>query len=558
MPVARYVENHNSARMGASVPYRDELLRIGGEMSLTIGTMMALSFVVSLIGLAFLIWAVASRQFRVNQSDAELIFPGAEGADHQPDDPTSFGFQAAAEPGEGTDTRHRNLIFALIGFGTFWLVLGSFFGVIASLKLHLPDWLTGSAPLTFGRMRTMHLNSVIYGWLSLAGIGVAMFLVPRLFKTPLRGAKYGWAGLAFWNVGVAVGVYAIATGWTDGMEWLEIPWQVDGLLAIGGGCFAAPLVLTALKRNVHHIYVTAWYYLGALVWFPVLFIIANIPIHSGVQQATVNWWFAHNVLGLWLTPIGVGAAYYVLPKIIGKPIYSYRLSLLGFWALALFYSQVGMHHLIGGPVPTWVVTLSVVQSVMMFIPVIAVAINQHVLWGSNLWAFKQSLPLRFVAFGAVMYTLASFQGSMEAVRAVNTVTHFTHYTVGHAHLGAYAFVSLVLFGTVYYLMPILTGRLWPYPRLIALHFWLVAIGFGVYFFSLTIGGWLQGLTMLDASRDWLESMRITVPYLQGRSVGGTLMTLGHILFAVNLLSLVLVARRSDETAAAPAPATGVS
>ena len=137
----------------------------------------------------------------------------------------------------------------------------------------------------------------------------------------------------------------------------------------GGACLALPLVVTATKREVHHIYVTGWYYLGALIWFPVLFLVANIPgLHVGAQQATVNWWFAHNVLGLWLTPLGVGAAYYFIPRIIGKPIYSYRLSLVGFWALALFYSQVGIHHLIGGPVPTWVVTLSVVQSVMMFVP----------------------------------------------------------------------------------------------------------------------------------------------------------------------------------------------
>ncbi|MEX0449889.1 cbb3-type cytochrome c oxidase subunit I [Spiribacter sp. 221] len=524
-------------------------------MSLTIGSMMALSFVVSLIALAFLIWAVASRQFRMNQEDAELIFPGGEGGDHQPDDPTSFGFQEKAEPGEGTDTRHRKLIFALIGFGTFWLVFGSMFGVIASLKFNIPDWLSGSAPLTFGRVRTVHLNTVIYGWLSLTGIGVAMFLIPRIFKTHLRGVNFAWVGLVLWNIGVAAGAWAIATGWTDGMEWLEIPRPIDIILAAGGACFAIPLVMTALKRNVHHIYVTGWYYLAALVWFPVLFVLGNLPMHSGVQQATVNWWFAHNVLGLWLTPIGVGAAYYILPKIIGKPIYSYRLSLLGFWALALFYSQVGMHHIIGGPVPTWVVTLSVVQSVMMFVPVIAVAVNQHVLWATNLWAFKQSLPLRFVAFGAVMYTLASFQGSLEAVRAVNTVTHFTHYTVGHAHLGAYAFVSLVLFGTVYYLMPILTGRLWPAPRLISLHFWLVAIGFGIYFVSLTIGGWLQGLAMLDASRDWLESMQLTQPYLQGRTLGGTLMTIGHIIFAINLVSLLFASRREETPAATGAPAT---
>lgn len=513
-------------------------------MSLTIGMMMALSFVASLVALAFLIWAVAARQFQVTQADAEAIFDETDGAEHPPDDPTSFGFRA--DGADKSAMTGRVLILTLVGFATVWLVVGSAFGLIASLKLHLPDWLTGHAPLAFGRMRTMHLNSVIYGWLSLAGIGVAMFLVPRIFKAPLQAVPLGWAGLILWNVGVAIGVYAIATGWTDGQEWLEIPWQVDGLLAVGGACFAVPLIMTALRREIHHIYVTAWYYLGALVWFPVIFIGANLPIHSGVQQATVNWWFAHNVLGLWLTPIGVGAAYYVLPKIIGKPIYSYRLSLLGFWALALFYSQVGMHHLIGGPVPTWVVTLSVVQSVMMFVPVIAVAINQHVLWGSNLWAFKRSLPLRFVAFGAVMYTLASFQGSIGAVRAVNTVTHFTHYTVGHAHLGAYAFVSLVMFGTIYYLTPILTGRLWPMPRLISAHFWLVAVGFAIYFVSLTVGGWMQGTAMLDATRDFVESMELTVPYLQGRSVGGALMTAGHLLFAVNLVALALTDHAKPE------------
>ncbi len=391
-------------------------------MIVTIGSMMSLSFIVSLIALAFLMWAVAKGQFPVTQEDAELVF--AEGEGGRPDDPATYGLEAAptdaARPSVG-------LVLALLVAATFWLVLGSAFGLIASLKLHLPDWLTGAAPLTFGRMRTMHLNSVIYGWLSLAGVAMALYLVPKLFETMLEAERLAWWGLGIWNVGVAAGVTAIAFGWTDGQEWLEIPWQLDVTLAVGGALFAIPMVSTALNREVHHIYVTGWCYLGALVWFPVLFFLADIPgLHAGAQQATVNWWFAHNVLGLWLTPIGVGAAYYFIPKIIGQPIYSYRVSLLGVWALALFYSQVGMHHLIGGPVPTWVVTLSVVQTVMMIVPVIAVAVNQHVVVARNFWAFKASIALRFVSTGAVRYTLASLQGSLEAVRAINTVTHFTH------------------------------------------------------------------------------------------------------------------------------------
>lgn len=511
-------------------------------MTITIGTMMALSFVASLVALAVLMWAVARGQFRVTQADANVIFSGGEAG--RKDDPTTYGFSAEDRAAASSDPAATRLVLALLVSATVWLLFGSVFGLIASLKLHLPDWLTGAAPLTFGRMRTMHLNAVAYGWLSLAGIAMAMYLVPKIFHTALRGVRLAFWGLGLWNAGVAIGVASIAFGWTDGLEWLEIPWQVDGLLAVGGALFAIPLVMTAIDRKVHHIYVTGWYYLAALVWFPVLFFIANVPgLHSGVQQATMNWWFAHNVLGLWLTPIGVGAAYYFIPKIIGQPIYSYRLSLLGFWALALFYSQVGMHHLIGGPVPTWVVTLSVVQSVMMFVPVIAVAVNQHVLVARNLRVFVESLPLRFVSTGAIMYTLASFQGSMEAVRAINTVTHFTHYTVGHAHLGAYGFVTLVMFGGAYFLVPLLVKRHWPVPQLISVHYWLVVIGFAIYFVSLTVGGWLQGMAMLDATRTFLESMELTVPYLTGRSIGGAMMTAGHFVFALNLALMFWPERR---------------
>ncbi|WP_141211546.1 cbb3-type cytochrome c oxidase subunit I, partial [Brucella grignonensis] len=346
---------------------------------------------------------------------------------------------------------------------------------------------------------------------------------------------------------------AIASGWTDGEEWLEIPWQLDMVLALAGVFFVIPLVKTAIARQVHHIYVSGWYFLAGILWFPCLFVIANIPyIHSGVEEATVNWWFAHNVLGLWLTPLGVGTAYYFIPKIIGKPIYSYSVSLLGFWGLALFYSQVGIHHLIGGPVPTWVVTLSIVHSVMMFIPVIAVAINQHVTVARNLWALKESLPLRFISFGAVMYTLASFQGSIEALRSVNTVTHFTHYTVGHAHLGAYAFVTIVMFGAAYHMLPRMTGRTFQWPALINAHFWLVVVGFAIYFFGLSIGGVLQGLAMLDATRPFADSVTVTIPYLEARSVGGSLMTLGHVLFAVNVVMILFPRPASAAAKVAPA------
>ncbi|OYY60408.1 MAG: hypothetical protein B7Y51_11850 [Burkholderiales bacterium 28-67-8] len=363
-----------------------------------------------------------------------------------------------------------------------WLVLASLAGLISSIKLHLPDWWVQYDWMTFGRIRPIHLNLVAYGWCSLAGIGVAIWLIPRLLKTELVGAKYALVGGALWSIGVFAGTVAIATGHSDGLEWLEYPWQIDILLVIGGALVGFPLWLTLLRRRVKHLYVSVWY-------------------------------------------------------IAAKPIHSYNLSLLGFWSLAFFYSQVGGHHLIGGPVPSWLVTISIVQSMMMVIPVFAVAVNQHMTVLGNFRALMYSPTLRFIVLGAMMYTAASVQGSLEALRAVNTVTHFTHYTVAHAHLGLYGFFSMVMFGSIYFIMPRVMNWEWPYPRLISLHFWLVLIGFAIYFIWLSIGGWLQGLAMLDDKTPFMQSVALTLPYLQARSIGGGLMTLGHLVFAGHFFAM---------------------
>ena len=419
-----------------------------------------------------------------------------------------------------------------------WLLVASVAGLIASIKLHSPDWLNQYGWITFGRIRPIHLNLVAYGWCSLAGIGVSLWLIPRLLKTQLVGAKYAIAGGALWTIGVFLGAVSIALGYSDGLEWLEFPWQIDVLLVIGGGLVGLPVLMTLLNRKVDHLYVSVWYIAAGLLWFPVLFLIGNIPyVHFGVQQASMNWWFGHNVLGLWFTPIGLASAYYLIPKILGKPIYSYNLSLLGFWSLAFFYSQVGGHHLIGGPVPTWLITMSIVQSMMMIIPVFAVTVNLHMTVFGNFKALVYSPTLRFIVLGMMLYTAASVQGSLEALRSVNTVTHFTHFTVAHAHLGLYGFFSMVMFGAIYFIMPRVMNWEWPYPKLISLHFWLVFIGFLIYFIWLSIGGWLQGLAMLDPNQPFMQSVAVTLPYLQARSIGGALMTLGHFVFAFHFFAM---------------------
>jgi cytochrome c oxidase cbb3-type subunit I len=524
-------------------------------MDFTVGVLLG-TFLMSIAALFLFIWSMAKGLFGDGAAAAQEIFaPGELG---KVEDPAATAAQqgglqhAMGDAAQGAphmtaadnaareraDQSTSLVVGVCLTLSVMWLVLASLAGLVSSLKMHMPDWLTQYAWLTFGRIRPIHLNLVGYGWCSLAGIGVALWLVPRLLKTELVGAKYALIGGALWSVGVFLGTVAIALGYSDGLEWLEYPWQIDILLVVGGALVGFPLWLTLLQRKVKHLYVSVWYIAAGLLWFPILFLIANFPgLHFGVQQATMNWWFGHNVLGLWFTPLGLAAAYYFIPKVLGKPIHSYNLSLLGFWSLAFFYSQVGGHHLIGGPVPSWLITISIVQSMMMVIPVFAVAVNQHMTVLGNFRALIYSPTLRFIVLGAMMYTAASVQGSMEALRAVNTVTHFTHYTVAHAHLGLYGFFSMIMFGSIYFIMPRVMNWEWPYPRLISLHFWLVLIGFAVYFIGLSIGGWVQGLAMLDAQTPFMQSVTLTLPYLKARSVGGSLMTLGHLVFATHFFAM---------------------
>jgi cytochrome c oxidase cbb3-type subunit 1 len=514
------------------------------------------TFILSIAALFVFIWSLSNGLFGDGfQAATEIFVPNELGRVEDPaataaqidrlqqatgtaSDGVSSVSESDAKARDDADKSTSLVVGVCLTLAVVWLVLASLAGLISSIKMHEPDWWVQYGWLTFGRIRPIHLNMVAYGWCSLAGIGVAIWLIPRLLKTELVGAKYALVGGGLWTIGVFAGTVAIAMGYSDGLEWLEYPWQIDILLVVGGALVGVPLWLTLLNRKVKHLYVSVWYIGAGLLWFPILFLIANWPgLHFGVQQATMNWWFGHNVLGLWFTPIGLAASYYFIPKVIGKPIHSYNLSLLGFWSLAFFYSQVGGHHLIGGPVPSWLITISIVQSMMMVIPVFAVAVNQHMTVLGNFRALAYSPTLRFIVLGAMMYTAASVQGSLEALRSVNTVTHFTHYTVAHAHLGLYGFFSMVMFGSIYFIMPRVMNWEWPYPKLISLHFWLVLVGFAIYFIWLTIGGWLQGLAMLDEKTPFMQSVALTLPYLKARSIGGGLMTLGHLVFAAHFFAM---------------------
>ncbi|MBT8494860.1 MAG: cbb3-type cytochrome c oxidase subunit I, partial [Deltaproteobacteria bacterium] len=362
------------------------------------------------------------------------------------------------------DRSCREVVVLWYASAVFWLLFGSVLALVASIKLHTPDFLSGHAWLTFGRVRPAHLVTVIYGWASMAGVGTLLWLMSRLSRLELPWRRLLALIALWWNLLVAVGTYSILAGDGTSIEWLELPGWVSMPLGLFFLVFIALAIKMLIERRVKHLYVTQWYLLGATLWFPILYVAATVLIHSpaasGVLNGSANWWFAHNVLGLWLTPIGLGTAYYLIPKVIGRPIHSYYLSILGFWTLALFYNWAGTHHLIGGPVPAWLVTVGVVGSMMMFVPVTVVAVNHHLTMVGHFHKLKTSPTLRFVVFGAMAYTVVSIQGSLTALRTVNETSHFTHYTIAHAHLGVYAFYSMIAFGALYYIMPRLVGREW--------------------------------------------------------------------------------------------------
>ena len=424
----------------------------------------------------------------------------------------------------------------------FWLLAGSVFAIIASIKLHSPGFLAEASWLNFGRVRPVHLTTMAYGWSSMACIGVALWIMSRLCRAPLRGAKWIHLSAVLLNLGNGLGVYGVLSGRGTSIEWLEYPREAALLIGLAFVPLMVVFADMARRRAPGHIYVSQWYIMAAIFWFPWLYLTVQVlmlwqPVVAPAQPP-MNWWYAHNALGLWFTPVCLAAAYYLIPKVIGKPIHSYYLSLVGFWSLAFFYAWNGMHHLIGGPYPAWLIGVSIVASVMMFVPVISVAVNHHFTVMGHFSMIRSSPTLRFVVFAAVCYTAVSVQGSLMAFRAVNLVTHFTHYTIAHSHLGMYAFVTMMLFGAMYYIMPRISGREWPSRWLILSHFWLCALGVLHYFAVLSVGGILQGLWLLDDQVPFIEIVKRLIPYLEQRSWAGMAMTLGHLAFTVSFFWLL--------------------
>ncbi|HEY2124558.1 MAG TPA: cbb3-type cytochrome c oxidase subunit I [Chthoniobacterales bacterium] len=416
-----------------------------------------------------------------------------------------------------------------------WLLLGTLVSLLVSWKLHAPDLLGGISYLTWGRLSPASTNMMVFGWASMVGMGTAIWLMARLCRTVLRYPLLLVAGAGFWNLGVLLGVGAIFAGDSTGYPWLEFPPYASIILFVAYCLIMSWAVLMFRFRRGEQIYITQWYLLGAFLWFPWLYSAAQLMLFAvpvqGVMQAAVSGWFANNLLFLWLGAIALGTAYYMIPKVIGRPVYSYHLATIGFWTYALFSSWTGMQHLIDGPFPAWMITASIAATILTIIPVATVGLNHHMTMAGNFQLLKYSPTLRFTVFGAMSYTLFSAVGVLISLRSVARYVHFTEASTAYTQLGLYAFYSMIMFGSMYYIVPRLVGREWRYASLIKLHFWAAVYGIGLLTVMLLAGGIVQGSSMNDPSLAFSESTQSILPYLRARSLAGILLAAAHFIFA---------------------------
>jgi cytochrome c oxidase cbb3-type subunit 1 len=399
----------------------------------------------------------------------------------------------------------------------------------------MPDWLSNVSYLTWGRLRPAHMNVMVYGWASMVGIGTAIWLMARLCRTTLRHPLLLVAGAAFWNLGVLLGVGGIIAGASTGYQWLEFPPFAAIVLFAAYTLVVSWAVLMFRFRRGDNIYITQWYLLGAFLWFPWVYGAAHVMLFmapvQGVMQAAVNWWYGNSLLFLWFGAIALGTAYYMIPKVIGRPVYSYHLAAIGFWTYALFASWTGMQRLVDGPFPAWMITASIAATILTIIPVATVGLNHHMTMRGHFGLLRYSPTLRFTVFGAMSYTVFSALGILLSFRSVARYLDFTQANIAYSHIGLYAFVSMILFGSMYYIVPRLVGREWRYATLIKLHFWASVYGVGLMSLMLLAGGVAEGVSQENAQLPFVESTLSILPYLRGRSLAGMLMTVAHFIFA---------------------------
>jgi len=427
----------------------------------------------------------------------------------------------------------------------FWLVFAPTIGVILSIKFNYFDFLGGISWLTWGRLRPVHVMGVIFGAFTTAIFGLTYYMVPRLCG--VRMYKENWSRLIFWlwNLGLTAGLISLALGQNLGIEAGEFPVWDDILIELVFIAITIQIIVTIVRRKEKRIYVTLWYLTAAFVWtvFNYAFGHFILPFSMpGVNNAAMHGLYIHYVVGLWITPAGLAVIYYFLPLSAKAPLYSHKLSLVGFWSLAFFYPFVGTHHYIYSPIPYWTQTIAIVASMMLIIPVWTVIQNFYGTFVGHWKRFQDSYTAKFLIMGAFFYLIGCFQGSTEALRSMQTITHFTDFVIAHSHLTVFGTFILWVTAGMYYVIPRVSGRELYSRRLAQWHYWLTLGGFSLMASVLVLQGLMQG-TMLEQGADFVNSMAAMKPYWFTRTIAGVTMDIGAILGMWNFFNTVIQGER---------------
>ena len=427
----------------------------------------------------------------------------------------------------------------LIFFGSAlaWLLLGGALQLIASIQLHTPGFLSECLAFTYGRVAPAAQNALVYGWGMNAAFAFGLWLMARLSATTLRHGGWLFVAAKFWNLGVALGVLGILGGYSTSFELLEMPRFVTLILLAGYALIGVWAVTTFSIRNTENVFASQWYLFGAAFWFPWLYAIAQMMLFKapvrGVLQPVVNAWYVNGLYGLWFIPIALAAAYYFLPKILGKPVANYYLAALAFWWLVGTTAFAGGSRLIGAPVPVWLPTLGAVANFLLVVPVVIISLNLFGTFAGRYGALNGSVTLRFILVSMVGFVLASALNFALSMRGFAQLVQFTFVTELRDWLILYACFSTAMFGAAYFILPRLTEREWRSPALVRAHVAATVLGILALTVGLAYAGWEQGKLLNDAAVPFSEITKSLTFWFTYRSVGLMLLLVGHVAFLIN-------------------------
>lgn len=423
----------------------------------------------------------------------------------------------------------------------FWIGLGPLIGLLQSLQFLWPGSLEFliDISLPYSKLRIFHTNLVIYGWIGTSFVSAILYIIPRLCETELKFPKLAYAAGWIWNIAVALNLILIWAGFVGNpllsiqpYEYAEAPMLVDLLIVVSAVMIIASVHLTVIARKRPMLYVSVWYLLGGLYTTAITYLVGNFLVlaFTGLGNQIIHAWWLHNAVGMFITPLGVGVAYYIIPKAAQQPLYSHRLSILGFWTLMAFYPGTGVHHFLQMPMPRWIGEFAIISSVLLAIPVLAVVVN-HLATPKRAWArIIKSYPLRFAVLGSMFYLLTCIQGPFQSTHAVNWFVHFTEWVQAHAHLALAGAFTCYGLAAGYYLFPRITGKQIYSWSMSSWVFWLMAVVFPLFYLGFTHSGIVTGISINLFGNSIYETLQSVWTARLFRTVMGAGVVLAFLLY----------------------------